>query len=138
MVCQKNKYQALSPGGLLQLLPVPTQVWSDVSMDFIGGLPKAMGVNTILVVVDRLTKYAHFLELCHPYNARDVAAVFLKEIVRLHGFPTSIVSDRDRVFISSFWTELFKLAGTKLKMSSAYHPRQTGKLRWLRGVWKPI
>lgn len=98
-------------------------------MDFVDGLPKAMGVDTILVVVDRLTKKAHFLTLAHPYTAKEVAVVFMKEIVKLHGFPTPIVSNRDRVFISSFWTELFKLAGTQLKLSSAYHPQTDGQTK---------
>jgi hypothetical protein len=107
-VCQRNKYQTLSPGGLIQPLPVPKQVWTDISMDFIGGLPKVHGVDTIMVVVDRLTKYAHFLPVKHPYTAKDIAELFIKEIVRLHGFPSSIVSDRDKVFLSSFWAEVFK------------------------------
>ncbi|WVZ06906.1 hypothetical protein V8G54_020252 [Vigna mungo] len=106
-ICQRNKYQALTPSGLLQPLPILTQVWSDVSMDFIAGLRKAGGKDTILVV--------------------DVAEIFLKEVVQLHGFPSSIVTDRDRVFISSFWTELFKLVGTKLRFSSAYHPQTDGQ-----------
>ncbi|GAU29071.1 hypothetical protein TSUD_278270 [Trifolium subterraneum] len=101
-VCQRNKYQTLSPGGLLQPLPIPTQLWSDISMDFIGGLPKSQGIDTIMVVVDRLTKYAHFLPVKHPYTAKDIAELFVKEIVRLHGFPSSIVSDRDKVFVGVF------------------------------------
>ena len=101
-VCQRNKYQTLSPCGLLQPLPIPTQLWSDISMDFIGGLPKVQGIDTIMVVVDRLTKYAHFLPVKHPYTAKDIAELFVKEIVRLHGFPSSIVSDRDKVFLIRF------------------------------------
>ncbi|KAI5425278.1 hypothetical protein KIW84_031180 [Lathyrus oleraceus] len=107
-VCQRNKYQTLSPGGLLQPLHIPTQTWSDISMDFIGGLPKVHRVNIVMVVVDSLTKYAHFLPVSHPYTAKDIADLFIKEVVMLHGFPSSIISDRDKVFLSNFWYELFK------------------------------
>ena len=86
-VCQQNKYVAMSPGELLQPLPVPHQIWEDVSVDFIEGLPKLVGKDSILVVVDRLSKYEHFIALRHPFTATNIAGIFVKEIVRLHGVP---------------------------------------------------
>ncbi|CAJ2633456.1 unnamed protein product [Trifolium pratense] len=112
---------------LLQPLPIPERIWEDISMDFITNLPRSKGYEAILVIVDRLSKYAHFTPLKHPYTARSIAEVFVREVVRLHGIPLSIVSDRDPIFMSNFWQELFKLQGTKLKMSTSYHPESDGQ-----------
>jgi hypothetical protein len=126
-VCQINKNETVLSPGLLQPFPVPLRVWSDISMDFIEGLPVSNGWSVIMVVVDRLTKYGHFLLLAHPYTVSTVAQVFLANIFKLHGMPSTIVSDRDPVFTSSFWLELFCLQGTTLAFSSAYHPQSDGQ-----------
>jgi len=106
-VCQRNKTEHLHPAGLLQPLPVPTAVWQDIALDFVVGFPKVGGKLVVLTVVDRLSKYVHFIALGHPYTATMVSRAFFDQIVRLHGIPCSIVSDRDPVFTSSFWQELF-------------------------------
>ena len=122
-VCQRNKTEHLRPGGLLQSLDIPSAVWADIAMDFVEALPKVNGKSVILTVVDRFSKFAHFVPLSHPYTAASVAKVFFQEIVRLRGLPSSIVSDRDPVFTSAFWKELFSLAEVKLQFTSAFHPQ---------------
>lgn len=92
----------MSTAGLLQPLPLPNQVWEELTMDFIEGLPKSNVMDIILVVVDRLSKYAHFIPLKDPFNARLVAELFIKEVVRLHGIPKFIVSYHNKVFMSNF------------------------------------
>jgi hypothetical protein len=91
---------------------MPTdEVWSDIAMNFIEGFPKVGGKSVILTVVDRFSKFAHFTPLSHPYSARFVAKAFFDNIVRLHGMPCFIVSDRDPIFTSTFWKELYIQAG---------------------------
>jgi hypothetical protein len=121
------KTETLRPAGLLQPLDVPSQVWADISMDFIEGLPKVGGKSVILMVVDRFSKYAHFIALSHPYTATSVARTFFNDIVRLHGFPLSIVTDRDPVFTGHVWRDLFQLAGVKLHLSTTFHPQTDGQ-----------
>jgi hypothetical protein len=95
-ICQRNKTETLQPGGLLQPLDMLSQVWADILMDFAEGLPKVHGKSVILTVVDGFSKYAHFIALGDPYTAASIACAFFEGIVCLHGFPCSIISDRDR------------------------------------------
>jgi hypothetical protein len=97
-------------------------VWDDITLDFFERLPTSQGKDTIMVVVDRLNKLAHFLTLKHPFTAKSVAEKFMEGVIKLHGMPKSIISDHNPVFVSHFWQEFFKMSCTKLQLSSAYHP----------------
>jgi len=130
----------------MQPLDIPSAMWADVAMDFIEALPWVNGKTVIFTVVDKFSKYAHFIPLSHPYTAASVAKAFFQDIVRLHGMPSSIVSDRDPVFTSAFWKELFALVGVHFHFTSAFHPQFDGQseatnkiiamyLRCLTGDW---
>jgi len=122
------KVEHQKPGGMNQEINIPTWKWEVINMDLITGLPRTRRQHdSIWVIVDRVTKSARFLDVKTKNLVEDYAKLYINEIVRLHGFPLSIVSDRDKVFLSQFWTELFRLSGTKLNKSTAYHPQSDGQ-----------
>lgn len=128
-ICQKCKKENVAYPGLLQPLQIPEQAWQSISMDFIEGLPNSHGKEVILVVVDRFTKYGHFISLSHPFTAEKVAEVFMENIYKLHGIPQNIVSDKDKIFLSRFWQFIFKQMKVELSMSSTYHPQSDGQTK---------
>jgi len=127
--CQRYKSEHLHPAGLLMPLPVLKAVWTDIGLDFVEALPRVGGKSVILTVVDRFSKYCHFIPLAHPYSAESVAQAFFTDIVRLRGMPQSMVSDSDPVFTSKFWRELMRLMGAKLHMTTAFHPQSDGQTK---------
>lgn len=126
-ICQRAKPERVKYPGLLQSLPIPDYAWQVVSLDFIEGLPTSKTFNCILVIVDKFSKYAQFVPLKHPFTAFQVAMAFMDCVFKLHGLPEAIISDRDRIFTSSLWQELFKLTKTQLRVSTAYHPQTDGQ-----------
>ena len=128
-VCQRIKSETSAPTSLLQPLEIPTTPWTDVSLDFVEGLPKSQGYEVILVVVDKLTKYSHFIPISHPYSGAKVASLYVHDVFKLQGLLASIVSDRDATFTSLFWSKLFRLYGTNLATSTVYHPQSDGQTK---------
>ena len=117
IVCQQAKPEQVKYPGLLQPLQLAAHSWQVVSMDFIEDLPKSGTQSCILVVVDTFSKYAHFIPIKHPFTAPTIARTVFDNVVKLHGLPKTIVFDRDKIFTSAFWKELFKLMGTQLVFS---------------------
>ncbi|GKV49055.1 hypothetical protein SLEP1_g55827 [Rubroshorea leprosula] len=128
LTCQVVKAEHQKPGGQLQPLPILEWKWEAISMDFIVGLPKMKRqFDAIWVIVGRLTKSAHFLAIKQKDPLDKLAKLYVQEIVRLHGVPMSIVSDRDPRFTARFWRSFQKAMGTQLKLSTAYHPQTDGQ-----------
>ncbi|KAL0546152.1 hypothetical protein IC582_016058 [Cucumis melo] len=135
LVCQQVKAPRQKPAGLLQPLSIPEWKWENMSMDFITGLPRTLrGFTVIWVVVDRLTKSAHFVPGKSTYTASKWAQLYMSEIVRLHGVPVSIVSDRDARFTSKFWKGLQTAMGTRLDFTTAFHPQTDGQTERLNQI----
>lgn len=124
--CQAIKTSNQRPQGLLHSLPIPTTPWSSIGMDFVGPFPLADDVDYIWVVLCRLTSLVHLIPLRTTTTAAQLAPLFMTHIVRLHGLPETIVSDRDPKFTSQFWTETHRLLGIKLARSTAFHPQTNG------------
>ena len=128
LLCQSNKPSNQSPSGLLQPLPIPSRPWQIISMDFITQLPKTnKGNDAITVIVCKLSKMVHFIPCKTTITAPQTANIVFEYVVRHHGIPSIIISDRDARFTSMFWKSLWKLLGTKLNMSTAYHPQTDGQ-----------
>jgi hypothetical protein len=129
-ICQRVKAVHLKSAGPLQPLSIPCWKWESISMDFIVGLPKtSKGYDSIWVIVDRLTKLAHFLPVKTTYSVKTYAKLYIARILSLHGVPKIIVSEKGSQFVSRFWKELHNSLGTKLIHSSAYHPQRVDRLR---------
>ena len=126
--CQRIKPVNHAPHGKLQPLPIPEYNWQSIGMDLITDLPVTpSGYNAIVVVVDRLSKMVHLMPTKTTVTAPALAKLFFDQVVRLHGVPEDLVSDRDSKFTSSFWTELLKLCGTRMSMPTPYHPQSDGQ-----------
>ncbi|WVZ89976.1 hypothetical protein U9M48_036321 [Paspalum notatum var. saurae] len=128
-VCQKIKADQLKPAGMLQPLALPAWKWEDIHMDFIVGLPRTQkGYDSIWVIIDHLTKSAHFIPVKTNYTAATYAGLYVSRIVSLHGVPRTITSDRGSLFVSCFWEHLQTALGATLIHSSSYHPQTSGQV----------
>jgi hypothetical protein len=126
-VCQRTKTSTQRPAGMLQPIPIPNKKWQVISLDLIVSLPPTVaGHDSILVVIDRLTKMAHYFPVNNTATAENLAKVVLHGVVRLHGLPEVIISDRDTRFTGHFWQALFRGLGVQCKLSTAYHPQTDG------------
>nr|GEW28932.1 putative reverse transcriptase domain-containing protein [Tanacetum cinerariifolium] len=128
LTCAKVKAEHQRPSGLLQQPKIPVWKWERITTDFITKLPRTQtGYDSIWVIVDRLTKSAHFILVNEKFKTKKLAQLYLKEIVCKHGVPVSIILDRDPIFASRFWRSLQESLGTNLDMSTAYHPQTDGQ-----------
>jgi len=125
--CQRAKRSNQPPKGKLHPLPIPTKPWDLIGMDFIGPFPESKGFNYLWVVICRMTSMVHLIPVHTTMKASELSWVYRKEIVHLHGLPSSIVSDRDSKFTSKWWRELHKTLGAKLLMSTSFHPQTDGQ-----------
>src|ERR1700691_5483951 len=114
------------PVGLLHLLPIPNRPWGSIGMDFVGPFPKSQGYDYLWVIICRLTSMVHLIPVNTTVKVSELSSIYIKEVVRLHGLPGSIVSDRDSKFTSRVWRETHRMLGTKLMMSTVSPPQPDG------------
>jgi hypothetical protein len=129
MECQRVKVDHRHPTGFLQPLPIPERKWEVITIDFINKLPRTRKHDSIMVVLDKLTKSAHFVPVKMTHTTTNIVEIYVREIARLHGILKKIVSDRDTKFTSKFWRGLFKGFGTNINFSTSYHPQLDGKTK---------
>lgn len=136
--CQRNKSRQHAPFGLLQPLQAPDRKWQSISYDFITDLPESEGKNAVLVVVDRFSKGAHFIPCNKEESAQSTARLFLDNVWKLHGLPSSAVSDRGTQFNNAFLKELYALLGIEMNLSTAFHPQTDGQTERLNQILEEI
>lgn len=133
--CQQVKEEHQHLAGLLHPLPIPEWKWDTVTLDFITGLPRSRRKNdSIMVVVDKLSKTTHFILVKSTYKTMEIANIFMKAIFRLHGFPKMVIFDRDVKLTSAFWRSLFVGLGTQIQFSTSYHPQTDGQIKRVNQV----
>ena len=138
-VCRRIKAEHQRPAGLLKPLDIPEWKWDDISMDFIVGLPRTQsGYDAIWVIMDWLTKVAHFIPIRENYRVGKLAELYVDNILKLHGAPKSIVSDRGTQFTARFWKRLHESIGTTLEYSSAYHSQTDGQIERVNQVLEDL
>lgn len=125
--CQRSKVPTTKPAGKQHSLPIPTKPWDSIGMDFVGPFPESKGYNYLWVIICRMTSMVHLIPVHTNMTSKDLSWIYLREIVRLHGLPSSIVCDRDPKFTSRWWRELHLLLGARLLMSTSFHPQTDGQ-----------
>ena len=134
LMCQRSKVVRHAPYGMLKSNEVPDQPWKSIAMDFITDLPDSDGYDTILVVIDRLTKMSHFNPCRKDLDARQFATLFSKEIIRLHGIPREIITDRGSLFTSELWKHATEKLAIERRLSTAFHPQTDGQTERTNGI----
>jgi transposase InsO family protein len=131
--CKKSRTSRHPSFAVLRPLPVPEKPWEDISMDYVTGLPECEGNDPFWVVVDRLSKMRHLVPCRTTIDARGLAEMFLKEVVRLHGLPMTVTSDRGPQFAAVFWKRLCERLGVDRQLSTAFHPQTNGQTERMNG-----